>query len=39
MQSKSGAKPFRFSQDHELFDRLSTLLVEGVPVDIYAKSV
>jgi len=31
MQSKSGAcqKPFRFSKDHELFDRLSTLLVTG----------
>lgn len=31
MQSKSGEyqKPFRFSQDHELFDRLSSLLVAG----------
>jgi len=32
MQSKSGKyqKPFRFSQHHELFDRLSSLLVTGV---------
>jgi len=32
MQSKSGEyqKPFRFSQDHELFDRLSSLLVTGM---------
>ena len=34
LQSKSGEyqKPFRLSQDHELFDRLSSLLVTGLSI-------